>query len=69
MSITWKWLIESANGVTAELSSEPPSFTSQSDAESWLGEVWRDLVEAGAVQATLLEDDHVAYGPMSLRND
>jgi len=69
MSVIWKWLIESANGVTAELESEPPTFTSQSDAESWLGEVWRDLVDAGAVQASLLEDDHVAYGPMSLRNE
>lgn len=68
MSITWKWLVESADGVSAELASEPPTFTSQSDAESWLGEVWRDLVEAGAVQVTLLEDDHVVYGPMSLES-
>lgn len=69
MTVTWKWLVESADGVQAELGTEPPSFTSQSDAESWLGEVWRDLVDAGAVQVTLLEDDHVAYGPMSLQDN
>jgi hypothetical protein len=68
MSVAWTWLVESANGVAAELSSEPPTFTSQSDAESWLGEVWRDLAEQGAVQVSLLEDDHVAYGPMSLES-
>jgi hypothetical protein len=64
MSVTWTWRLDLASGEQADL--DVPGFASQSDAESWLGEVWRDLVEAGATQATLLEDDHVAYGPMSL---
>jgi hypothetical protein len=63
--MSWTWLLESRDGpvVTGD---ELPAFPSQSDAESWLGEVWRELASTGAVQATLLEDDRVVYGPMSL---
>ncbi len=42
------------------------TFPSQSDAESWLGERWRALLESGVDQVTLLEDTRVTYGPMSL---
>ena len=42
------------------------SFPTQSDAESWLGETWRVLLEAGVVQVTLLEDSREVYGPMGL---
>ena len=48
------------------LDTEVPTFSSQSDAESWLGEVWRSLVDAGAIQVTLVEDAREVYGPMSL---
>jgi hypothetical protein len=41
-------------------------FASQGDAESWLGENWRGLLEAGVDQVTLLEGDRKEYGPMSL---
>ncbi len=37
------------------------------DAESWLGENWRDLLAGGVDQVTLLEENRVEYGPMSLR--
>ena len=43
------------------------SFPSQSDAESWVGEVWRDLLEDGVDAVTLFEGDREVYGPMSLR--
>ncbi len=64
--MSWTWLLETrdAGRVTTEV--EIPAFPSQSDAESWLGEVWRELAASGAAQATLLEDDRVVYGPMSL---
>jgi len=62
----WTWRIETADGAPAELGFEVPELSSQSDAESWLGEVWRTLAEAGAGQVTLLEDGRVVYGPMSL---
>lgn len=42
------------------------AFPTQSDAESWLGETWRDLAAAGVVTVTLREDDDLVYGPMSL---
>ncbi len=64
--MAWTWTIETSDGTPVELDFDVPEFSSQSDAESWLGEVWRDLSEAGAGQATLLDDDHVVYGPMSL---
>lgn len=66
--MTWRWRYEDANGV--ELSDRPlprEVFASQSDAESWLGESWRDLLESGVEQVTLLEGDRVEYSGMSLR--
>jgi hypothetical protein len=42
------------------------SFGSQGDAESWLGENWRSLLDAGVDQVTLLEEGRAQYGPMSL---
>jgi len=42
-------------------------FASQGDAESWLGENWRALVDAGVDQVTLLDDERAEYGPMNLR--
>ena len=47
-----------------ELSKE--TFSSQGDAESWLGEHWPSLLKAGIDQVTLTEDGRVEYGPMSL---
>ncbi len=65
---TWRWRLEDASG--AETSSAEASsvsgFPSQSDAESWIGEVWRDLLEDGVHQVTLFEGDREVYGPMGL---
>jgi hypothetical protein len=63
--VTWKWRLEAADG--SEISGPAsPEQQSQSDAESWLGEQWRELAEAGVAQATLFEGDRKVYGPMSL---
>jgi hypothetical protein len=63
--MSWTWRLEEADGSQLP---EPPSPThpNQSDAESWLGEVWHELSEAGVAQATLYEDERKVYGPMSL---
>lgn len=66
MSYTWR--LETTDGSPAG-PSDLPSFPAQGDAESWLGETWRDLADAGAEQATLLDDGRVVYGPMSLSAD
>ena len=60
--MAWTWQYEPA-GTDAE---QPGSFGSQSDAESWLGEAWRQLAEAGVAGVTLLHDGEAVYGPMPL---
>lgn len=65
--MSWKWRYEKSNGTVVE-ATEPSTeeFPTQADAESWLGETWRQLLEAGVDQVMLVEGDRVVYGPMSL---
>ncbi len=44
-----------------------PTFPTQAEAESWLGEEWRELLESGVEAVHLYEADRHVYGPMSLR--
>ena len=63
--MTWSWRMESGDGSTIEgVTGE--RFPSQADAESWIGESWRQLLDGGVDQVTLVEGDRVVYGPMSL---
>lgn len=48
---------------------ESPAHLSQSDAETWLGENWPDLADAGVSSVSLYEGDRLEYGPMSLARD
>jgi hypothetical protein len=65
--VAWTWRYEKADGTTVSVKTLPNEvFPSQSEAESWLGERWRALLGAGVDQVTLLEDNEVTYGPMSL---
>ena len=57
----WRWRFEDAAGGIGS-----PEFPSQSDAESWVGETWRELLDAGVDAVTLFEGDREVYGPMSL---
>jgi hypothetical protein len=64
----WRWRLEDSSG--AEVASGlagSQGFPSQSDAESWVGEVWRDLLDDGVDAVTLFEGERKVYGPMSLR--
>jgi hypothetical protein len=56
----------SVEGSTVVASGTSPSFPSQADAETWIGEIWRSLQAAGVTQVTLLEGDREVYGPMPL---
>ncbi|MFC4059734.1 hypothetical protein ACFOWE_15625 [Planomonospora corallina] len=68
--MAWRWRYENANGGEVTEGVAPAdTFTSQSDAESWLGENWRELLAAGVEKVTLLEDDRVEYAGMSLREE
>ena len=65
--MTWTWQYEKADGTLAGARGLPKvSFGSQGDAETWLGEHWRELLAVGVDQVTLLEDSRTEYGPMSL---
>ncbi|MHB1431049.1 MAG: hypothetical protein ACYCVZ_02885 [Streptosporangiaceae bacterium] len=65
--MTWTWQYEKADGAQAPARGLPKeSFGSQGDAETWLGENWRTLLDAGVDQVSLFEDDRREYGPMSL---
>jgi hypothetical protein len=57
--MTWSWQYEDADG--AAVNGPEETFSSQADAESWLGQTWRELVNSGAASASLLEDDRVEY--------
>lgn len=65
--MAWTWRYETADGgeiVAPEGTAE--SFPSQADAESWIGEQWRDLLGSGVHQVVLLDGDRRVYGPMGL---
>jgi hypothetical protein len=68
MSAAWTW--EYFDGEGRPIEGEPlvrSAFPSQSEAESWLGEAWRELAAAGVDSVTLFEEGVEVYGPMSLR--
>jgi hypothetical protein len=66
--MTWTWRYESSAGaLTPDQPQRSQEFPTQADAETWIGETWQELLDGGVEQVSLLEDDHVVYGPMSLR--
>ena len=64
----WTWRFEKTDGVEVQPAVEPEEFTTQGDAESWIGEYWKDLLAGGADQVRLFEDTTQIYGPMSLKD-
>ncbi|MFB7917565.1 hypothetical protein [Streptomyces sp. NPDC056061] len=67
--MAWTWRFEKSDGTETEPALPVEGFTTQGDAESWIGEFWQELLDGGAEQATLFEDTTKIYGPMSLRAD
>lgn len=65
--MAWTWRFEKADGSETAPAVEPEEFTTQGDAESWIGEVWRQLLDGGAEKVTLFEDETEIYG-MSLKS-
>jgi hypothetical protein len=57
--MAWTWRYEDVDGRPVDGPTE--AFSSQSDAESWIGQTWRDLVAAGVVRVALVEDDRTEY--------
>ena len=57
--MAWTWRYEDVNGKPLEGPTE--AFSSQSDAESWLGQAWRELTASGTATVVLVEDERVEY--------
>jgi hypothetical protein len=64
--MAWRWRYEMTDSSPVALEEDVPTFGSQADAESWIGEEWERLLKAGVDAVTLVEDDREVYGPMSL---
>jgi hypothetical protein len=67
--MSWHWRFEDPTGASidpASLGVELDEADNQSDAESWLGEHWRDLLARGVATVTLFNGDDEVYGPMGL---
>jgi hypothetical protein len=60
----WSWRYEKSDGTPVDAPTQ--RFPTQSDAETWIGESWQELLAAGTDQVVLLEEERVVYGPMSL---
>lgn len=61
--MAWSWHYETSDGaqVAIEVPGAATSFPTQSEAETWIGETWRDLLDGGADQAVLCEGERVVY--------
>jgi hypothetical protein len=59
--VTWTWRYEDAEGQQLPGPPAAESFGTKGDAESWLGETWRDLLKGGVQNVVLLEDERVEY--------
>ncbi len=64
--MSWSWRCENESGETVTPEGASEVFPTQSDAESWVGEMWQELLGQGVAQVTLLDGDRTVYGPMSL---
>jgi hypothetical protein len=67
--MSWTWRYEDSSGAPVEPAADAPTvgdFPNQADAETWIGENWRELLAAGVAQVTLFEGDRKVYGPMGL---
>ena len=58
--MAYHWRFTPADAVPTD-PPPPSSFPSQSDAESWLGESWRELSAAGVETVTLVEGQSTLY--------
>lgn len=55
----WNWTSETSARVGGP-------FSSQEDAEAWLSQTWRDLLDEGVEEVTLMNGEEAVYGPMPL---
>ncbi len=64
--MAWRWRYFDVDGEPVD-GPDPGRFSTQADAETWLGQSWQTLAHDGIASVSLYEDGRVVYGPMSLR--
>ena len=67
--MSWHWRLEDPAGAAidpATLGVEVPESDNQGDAESWLGENWRDLLDTRRRHGHPVRRRREVYGPMGL---
>lgn len=57
--MAWSWRYEDTDG--NPVSGPAETFGSQADAESWIGQTYRELAANGATSVVLFEDDRLEY--------
>jgi hypothetical protein len=60
----FRWRYQDAHG--RDVAGPDVMFAEQAEAEEWFSEQWRDLLDTGVEQVTLLRSESEVYGPMSL---
>ncbi|HKP49431.1 MAG TPA: hypothetical protein VJU17_05400 [Gemmatimonadales bacterium] len=63
--MAWRWLPDRE----PDDGSLSRTFSSQGEAETWLGEFYPELIAAGVQGVSLYEEDRLVYGPMNLGPD
>ena len=64
--MVWTWRYEKLDGSVVPAQNGTEEFPTQGDAETWIGETWKELLADGIDQVVLFEDGEKIYGPMSL---
>lgn len=60
--MAWTWTYEKSDGTPVSPDAATnEQFAQQADAESWIGETFRALLDQGVDQVTLLEDGSAKY--------
>lgn len=57
--MAWSWRYEGPDGAAVVGPAE--TFGSQADAESWIGQTWRQLAESGVTSVVLVDGERVEY--------
>lgn len=55
MAWTWRYHGPATTSSTGAGAPPAPQFPTQGDAETWIGETWRDLLSAGVERVSLVE--------------
>lgn len=58
---SWRWVLHTEDGADVVVEEYDDTFANQSDAESWIGEVYPDLLDRGIVAGTLVDGEREVY--------